>query len=81
MPAPGAREVSPPARQATAGAAGIDRVASVAHEKAYEILGFFSSVMAKDLWLSVDRARKLLGWSARRVSILDDLATGSYAAH
>lgn len=65
--------------RATARAAGIEKVASVPPEKAFEVLGFLGGVMSKNLWLSVDRARDLLGWVPREPSILDDLATGSYA--
>jgi nucleoside-diphosphate-sugar epimerase len=63
----------------TAGAAGIEKVTSVPIEKAYEVLGFLGSVMAKNLWLSVERARELLGWQAQQPPVLQDLATGSYA--
>lgn len=66
--------------RATARAAGIEKTASIAPEKAFETLGFLGDVMAKNLWLSVDRARELLGWVPKQPSILDDLATGSYAS-
>jgi nucleoside-diphosphate-sugar epimerase len=66
--------------RATAHSAGTDRVASIAPDKAYEVLGFLGDIMGKNLWLSVERARALLGWSARQPSILDELETGSYAA-
>ncbi len=66
--------------QATADAAGTGKVESVPTDKAYEVLGFLGDIMAKNLWLSVDRARDLLGWSPNQLSVLDDLRTGSYAA-
>lgn len=66
--------------RATAVAAGIDKVESVPLEKAFEELGFMGGIMAKNMWLSVDRAHDLLGWEASRPSVIDDLTTGSYAA-
>jgi nucleoside-diphosphate-sugar epimerase len=66
--------------RATAQAAGIDKVDSIPTEKAYEVLGFLGDIMAKNLWLSVERARTLLGWSPSQPSVLDDLTIGSYAA-
>jgi nucleoside-diphosphate-sugar epimerase len=66
--------------EATARAAGVERTASVAPERAWEVLGFLGGVMAKNLWLSIDRARDLLGWSPGQPSIVDELATGSYAS-
>lgn len=66
--------------RATAHAAGVDRVASVAPENAYEALGFMGNIMAKNAWLSVERAHALLGWSPQQPSVTDDLVSGSYAA-
>lgn len=66
--------------RATAHAAGIDKVASVPPEKAWEVLGFLGSIMAKNMWISVDRANELLGWAPNQPSVIDDLMTGSYAA-
>lgn len=66
--------------RATAHAAGIDKVTSVPPEKAWEVLGFLGNIMSKNLWLDVEQAHTLLGWSARQPSVLDDLETGSYAA-
>jgi nucleoside-diphosphate-sugar epimerase len=67
--------------RATATAAGVDKVTSIPLEKAYEILGFMGRIMAKNAWLSVDRAHNLLGWSAKQPSVLEELTTGSYAPH
>lgn len=67
--------------EATAHAAGIDRTASVPVDQAYQVLGFMGNIMSRNMWLSVDRAHDLLGWTARQPSVLDDLRTGSYATH
>jgi nucleoside-diphosphate-sugar epimerase len=65
--------------RATATAAGIDKVSSIPLEKAYEVLGFMGRIMAKNAWLSADRAHRLLDWSTKQPSVLDELTTGSYA--
>ena len=64
--------------EATAHAAGIDKTASVPVDQAYQVLGFMGNIMSRNMWLSVDRAHDLLGWTARQPSVLDDLTTGSY---
>jgi nucleoside-diphosphate-sugar epimerase len=66
--------------RATAHAAGIDKVASVPPEKAWEMLGFLGNIMSRNMWLDVSQAHTLLGWSATGPSVIDDLETGSYAA-
>lgn len=40
----------------------------------------FAELFATDVRLDASRARRLLGWTPSRPSILDDIATGSYAS-
>jgi len=70
------------AEAASAAVGGVARVASVTPEEATELWGFFPAMLLGiDNRTSGLRAREELGWKpyARTPSILEDLASGSYA--
>lgn len=54
------------------------KIASWPLEEARKTLGAFAGALVLDQQVSVERARRLLGWHPSKPSLLDDLRRGSY---
>ena len=65
--------------QAVSQAAGLGgRTESWSLEAAREMLGPLADALALDLQFSGDKAKRVLGWTPRASSVIDDLVNGSY---
>jgi nucleoside-diphosphate-sugar epimerase len=65
--------------QAISQAAGLGgRTESWSLEAAREVLGPLADALALDLQFSGDKAKRVLGWTPRASSVIDDLVNGSY---
>lgn len=65
--------------QAISQAAGLGgRTESWSLEAAREVLGPLADALALDLQFSGDKAKRVLGWTPRAPSVIDDLVNGSY---
>ena len=67
------------AEAASLGAGAGGRIESWPLDQARQTLGPFADALALDQQLSSQKARRELGWTPRRPSLLDDLRSGSYA--